>query len=581
MKDQIRKIILEVVANLWKERGLKETDIEINKAPENFGDYSTNVAMKLARIVKENPLEIARKIEKNIWNPPAGGPLAHSQLEKTEVAKPGFINFYFSQEVYKKTLKDILKQGDKYGFSDSKKGKKVMVEFGQPNTHKAFHIGHLKSAISGLSVTRLFEALGYEVIKANYYGDVGMHVAKTTWAVGKEGFPEDFEVRDVHEKMKFIDDMYAKGSLEFKENPDAEKEIRAINKNIYAQNKDANFELYEKLRNYSLEQLTEVFKSLGVSYDRQYPESEVYQEAVEIVKNNTGKIFEESQGAIIYDGEKAGLTTWVFLTKEGNPTYSAKDLSLASKKFSEYDLDLSVVTTSVEQIDYFKVIIHCLELLKPELKGKYKHIPFGWLLRNNKKTSSRMGDTVKGADIIEEAKEMARKELAENRQYDEETQDEIVDKVALAGLKFLILSHEFHNNINYDPESFIKLKGFSGPFILYSYVRINSIIKKVGDVDLENLDDLIFEKPEEKQLASALAMYSDIVLRAGREITPHIICNYLYEVAQKFNSFYENCSIQKAENEAQKKSRLMLAMATGQILKNGLSLLGIETLEEM
>jgi arginyl-tRNA synthetase len=257
-------------------------------------------------------------------------------------------------------------------------------------------------------------------------------------------------------------------------------------------------------------------------------------------------------------------------------------------------LDLAVVTTSVEQTDYFKVIIHCLELLRPELKGKYKHIPFGWLLRDNKKTSSRMGDTVKGADIIEEAKEMARKELGEDRGYDEKTQAEIVDKVALAGLKFLILSHEFHNNINYDPESFIKLRGFSGPFILYSYVRINSIVKKVVDVDLARrgeLDDLpvssktcrgeIFEKFEEKQLASALAMYSDTVLRAGTEIAPHIICNYLYEVAQKFNAFYEHCSIQKAENEAQKKSRLLLAMATGQILKNGLSLLGIDVLEKM
>ncbi len=597
MKDQIRKIILEVVASLWKETGLKEGDIEINKTPEKFGDYSTNVAMKLAGIVGKSPMEIAEMIKEKLEakKPSPALPLekgegkkdisnisvAQSLIEKTEVAKPGFINFYLSQEAYKKTLLEIKNQGDQYGFSDLGKGKTVMVEFGQPNTHKAFHIGHLKSAISGLSVTRMFEALGYQVIKVNYYGDIGMHVAKTTWAVKKEGFPENFEAKDVHQKMKFIDDMYAKGSQEFKNNPEAEKEIREINTNIYVQKKDENFALYEKLRDYSLEQVKEVFESLGVVYDRQYPESEVYKQAVEIVKNNVGKIFEESQGAIIYNGEKDNLTTWVFLTKEGNPTYSAKDLALANKKFSEYDLDLAVVTTSVEQTDYFKVIIHCLELLRPELKGKYKHIPFGWLLRDNKKTSSRMGDTIKGMDIIKEAKEVALKELGENSRYDENIQNEIVDKVALAGLKFLILSHEFHNNINYNPENFIKLKGFSGPFILYSYVRVQAVVRKIEEIDLENLTDLILQEREEKQLASALTMYKDVVLKAGQEITPHIICNYLYEVAQKFNSFYENCPIQKAENEIQKKSRLALAVGTGQVLKNGLGLLGIDVLERM
>ncbi len=580
MKDQIRKIILKIVDNLWEKNDLKKSEIEINKAPEKFGDYSTNVAMKLARIVKKNPLEIAEIIKEKL----STDSVAQSLIEKIEVAKPGFINFYFSQKAYEKILADILKQGDRYGFSKLGQGKKVMVEFGQPNTHKAITVGHLKSAVSGLSVVKLFEALGYEVIRANFFGDVGMQVAKSTWAMIKKELPSEFEDWKNDKKMEFVNEAYVEGANAFKDNPQAEAEIRKINKDIYAKTDNKNYQWYQKIREWSIEYQNEVFAKLGIEYDRQYPESEVYQDAIKIVEQHQGKIFEESQGAIVYKGKKDGLHTWVFLTKEGNPTYSAKDLALAVKKFSEYDLDLAIVTTSVEQTDYFKAVIKVLEKIDKNFEGKYKHVPFGWLLMNGKKTSSRMGKTIKCVDIVAEAMQLAKEKIAIDKDYSSEQKQEIINKVALAGLKFLILSHEFHKDINYNPEEFIKLNGFSGPFILYSYIRINSIVKKVsakgGSVSGWD-DNLRFESDHEKQLASALLMYSDTVLRAGIEIAPHIICNYLYEVAQKFNSFYENCSIQKAENEVQKKSRLVLAMATGQILKNGLGLLGIETLEKM
>jgi arginyl-tRNA synthetase len=486
-----------------------------------------------------------------------------------------------NMQYYKNVLKDIEKEKEKYGFSDLKKGKKAMVEFGQPNTHKAITVGHFKSAISGLSIVKIFEALGYEVIKANFFGDVGMHVAKSTWGVMNKEKPDNFEKLSNNQKMKFVNEAYVEASKAFEEDSEIEKEIRLINKDIYNKTDNENYRYYQEIRDWSIEHQNAVFEKLGVEYDRQYPESEVYEESIKIVNQYKGKIFEESEGAVIYNGEKDGLNTWVFLTREGNPTYSAKDLALAVKKFEDYDLDLSIVTTSVEQSDYFRAVIKVLEKIDKNFKGKYKHVPFGWLLMDGKKTSSRMGKTINCVDIIEEAQKLAEEKITTSKEYSLEQKQEIIDKVAMAGLKFLILSHEFHKDINYDPDEFIKLNGFSGPFILYSYVRINSIIKKVGEVDLNDLSDLEFVEPEEKHLVSSLAMYSDTVLRAGEEIAPHIICNYLYEVAQKFNGFYEHCPIQKAETEVQKKSRLMLAKGTGQVLKNGLSLLGIETLEKM
>jgi arginyl-tRNA synthetase len=577
MKKEIRKIILKVVDNLWKDFDLKLEEIEINRAPEKFGDYSTNVAMKLAGKLGKSPMEIAEKMQKDILE----NSLAQDWIEKMEVVKPGFVNFYFNQKAFKDVLKNVLKEGDKYGFLDLKKGQKVMVEFGQPNTHKAITVGHLKSAISGLAMVKIFENLGAEVIKANFFGDVGMHVAKSTWGMMQKEIPADFDDWDSVEKMKFIDKSYVEGARAFEEDPEAEKEIRKINRDIYKKEDNENYQWYQKIRDWSIEHQDSFFKEIGIEYDRQYPESEIYQEAIEIVNQYRDKIFTESQGAVIYEGEKEGLNNWVFLTSEGNPTYSAKDLALANKKFEEYDLDLAIVTTSVEQTDYFKAIIKILEKIDQNFVGRYKHIPFGWLLMDGKKTSSRMGKTAKAMDILNEAKELAEKQIATDKEYSLEEKKEIVGKVALGGLKFMILSREFHKDINYDPEEFIKLNGFSGPFIMYSYVRINSIVKKSGKVDLSNLDDLKFENKYEKQLSSALMMYKDTVTRVGEEIAPHLMCVYLYEVAQKFNGFYENCPIQGAENEIQKKSRLVLAKATGQVLKNGLALLGIDVLERM
>jgi len=605
MKTTIREIILKTLSDVFDIKDIKEEEVEINKAPEEFGDYSTNVAMKLSGRLKKNPMEIAEKIKEELEakKPPqssfrkrgiSGGKdisknsLSHNWIEKTEVVKPGFINFYFSQKAYQTVLMDIEKEKEKYGFSDLKKGKKAMVEFGQPNTHKAITVGHLKSAVSGLSIVKIFEALGYEVIKANFFGDVGMHVAKSTWGVMNKEKPENFEKLSNDQKMKFVNESYVEASNAFKQDSEIEKEIRLINKDIYNKTDNENYNWYQKIRAWSIEHQNAVFEELGVTYDRQYPESEVYQEAIEIVKKYKGKIFEESQGAVIYNGEKDGLNTWVFLTKEGNPTYSAKDLALALKKFFEYDLDLAVVTTSVEQTDYFKAIIKVLEKIDGKFKGRYKHIPFGWLLVDGKKTSSRMGKIVKCVDIIEKAKKLAEEKITSEKAYSLEEKNDIINKVALGGLKFLILSHEFHKDINYDPNDFIKLEGFSGPFVMYSYVRINSIVKKIVEaedvflrLDKEDWEELKFKTKQEKQLASALATYQDVVLRAGEELSPHIVCNYLYELAQKFNSFYEHCPIQKADNRVQKKARMALAKATGQVLKNGLSLLGIETLEKM
>ncbi len=577
MKKELQNLIFRTVNKLYDNLGISEEEIEIGYPHEEFGDYSCNIGMKLAGKLKKNPFEIAEEIKKEIENfKEVDG------FEKIEAAKPGFLNFTMTKKAIAKEFLMIQKAGEGYGLSKKYAGKKVMVEFGQPNTHKAFHVGHLRSAISGLSVSRLFEALGYEVIKTNYYGDVGMQVAKSTWGMKQHGLPEDFASWDVHKRMELIDQMYVEGARAFKNDEKAEKEIRQINKDVY-QKEGENYKLYLKLRDWSIEHQAEAFRELGIEYDRQYPESEVYEDAMKIIAENEGTLFTQSEEALIYDGKKVGLTTWVFRTKEGIPTYSAKDLALAVRKFSEFDLDLSIITTSVEQIDYFKVIIHCLEILRPDLKGKYKHIPFGWLLKDNKKTSSREGGIIKGMDMLTETRKVAAEKIAVDNKYNETERQEIIEKVALSGLKFLILSHEFHNKINYNPEEFMKLSGYSGPFILYSLVRTKAILRKF-EIEKELSDEKFLgleKESEELELIKKMMLFPEIVESAADQISPHLICRYLYELSQKFNVFYGKCSIQKAESEEIKRMRLMLTKSTGQILSTGLWTLGIESPEKM
>lgn len=576
MKKRLQQQVFEIVQAKWPKVGISVDQIEISYPPEGFGDFSSNVAMKLARKLKMNPNEIAQAIKKEFKG-------ESKMIESIKVENPGFLNFFAKPSAIKSILLEIKKKGDQYGQLERGERKKVMIEFGQPNTHKAITVGHLRSAISGLAVVRLFEALGYDVVKANYFGDIGMHVAKSTWGIMHAKLPDDFDTWSVSKKMELVDESYVKGAQAFTADPEAESEIRQINKDIYAKTEGENLEWYQKIRDWSVEYQDEVFAKLGIKYDRQYSESEIFEEAMEIVKKHRKDFFKESDGAVIFDGEKEDLATWVFLTSEGNPTYSAKDLALAVKKFSEYKLDKSIVTTSVEQIDYFKVIIHLLGKINSEMGKKYQHIPFGWLLAGNKKTSSRMGNAVKCVDVLNEAEELARKKIAIDKEYDDKTKQEIVEKVAMAGIKFLILSHEFHKNINYDPDEFIKLNGFSGPFILYSYVRTQAVLRKLGATKRMKDDEMkdVLNSEEELGLIRQLGMFPDIVETAGSEVAPHLICNYVYEVAQKFNSFYEVCPIKDAKSEEEKQARLALVMTTGQVLKNGLGLLGIETVEKM
>jgi arginyl-tRNA synthetase len=606
---ELQKILSNAIKSAF-DYDIEPSSIELsNSNDEKFGDYACNVALKLAKELGKNPREIATTINNQQLT-------INKIIEKIEIAGPGFINIFLKKEYFIENLTTILNEKYDYG-KWQLANEQVMMEFGQPNTHKAFHIGHLKSAITGLSIARLIRNLGYEVIQANYFGDVGMHVAKCMW--GYLNQTSDFRLRmeneiDIHERMRKLDECYAFGAAAFKDNEQSEKEIREINKKIYDKtDEEVNF-VYTKTRAWSIEHQTDVFAKLSVIYDRQYPESEIANDSLEIIKANIGKVFIEDQGAIIFPGEKYGLNNWVFITKDGNPSYSGKDMGLAYKKFKEYpNLSISLHETSVEQNDFFKGWFKAIELIDEKFKNKLYHIGHGWLLRQDKKKfSSRMGNTIKGIDILNEAIEFSLKKISESKNYSEAESKNIGEKVAIAGLKFLILSHEVHKDISYDPDQFLNPEGFSGPYILYSYVRSLSILRQSSTFNLQpsvsqrqaetfgipegtdlssealakgegsrfHVEDLNLINNTELSVLKLLTKYPTVTLEAGKNLAPHLVCNYLFELSQAFNHFYRENKV-LVEDEVVKAFRLRITEAVGIVLKSGLNLLGVETVDQM
>jgi arginyl-tRNA synthetase len=552
--------------------------VEVTKTQDpKFGDITCNIALKISKEIGKNPREIAEVILNGL-----GGEFLPAIFAEAKIAGLGFLNLTYSNKSLFQNLEEIISKNFSYGRWKLAKGK-VMVEFGQPNTHKAMTAGHIKSGVSGLSVSRILENLGYKVIQANYYSDIGLNSAKCTWAYAKNGEPEDFNNWSIEEKMQYIAKCYVQGNKAYKDDEKAAEEIKKINKNNYEGIKSEHYNIYLKLRDISILHQEEIFNKLGIRFDIQYPESLVSKEGTEIVRKNIGKVFIEDQGAIIFPGEKYNLNRWVFISNQGLPTYSGKDLGLAYRKLKEFDLQFSLVLTSVEQTNYFNAVIKALELIDKKFENKYYHLGYGWLLRENKKMSSKLGNGVGISELFEDAYKFSREKISAEKKLDEEKIKNIVEKVVLAGLKFLFLSREFHIDINYDPKQFLNPEGFSGPYVLYAYVRAKSILRqsdlekpfaKIIDPDSVELTN------EEITILRLLMQYPQITLQAGKTISPHLIAFYLFELAQSFNKFYKENKV-LVDDENTRMLRLKIVEATSIVLKNGLNLLGIETIEEM
>ncbi|MBU1015135.1 arginine--tRNA ligase [Patescibacteria group bacterium] len=585
IRQELVKLLHDAVRQLSVEEGkVGFGDIALER-PENLehGDYSTNAALVLASKTKKAPREVGELLlaflEKH----------KPKTIERVEVAGAGFINFFLSKEALAEELELAVKEGEKYGTSKSSKGKKVMVEFTDPNPFKEFHVGHLYSNAVGECLSRLMEAQGAEVKRANYQGDVGMHVAKAVWGMERKLAEEATKLQELEklslpERVHFLGQVYAKGAAAFEQDKGAAEEIAELNKKIFEGATEAA-ELYEKGKAWSLEYFERIYERLGTRFEFSYFESEVGERGKKLVEEGLRKnIFQKSEGAVVFPGEEYGLHSRVFVNSQGLPTYEAKELGLAPRKYEDFPYDLSIIVTGKEVVDYFKVVLKALELLAPELRKKTVHISHGMVRLPSGKLSSRTGKVVAGEELLEEIKGRAREIMAQSEGgLSLQEKEDVAEMVAVGAVKYSLLRIALGKDIIFDTEKSLSLEGDSGPYLQYTAARCKSILRKANEqgISLAKPRDILGLAKEESALLRMLYRFPEVVEDAAENFAPHAVCGFLMETAQLFNSFYHAHPVLKAEREELRDFRLLLVAATANVLSNGLRLLGVKAPERM
>jgi len=561
IKDEILKNLQVSLQKL----NIKDTVVLEKPANPDFGDYSTSIALKLTKLLKKNPTEIAQEIADNLPK--------NTNIKKVEIIKPGFINFWINNDFLVKNISSLLKNEQiDYPKHHLGKNKKIMVEFAHPNTHKLFHIGHLRNISTGESIVRILEAVGNKVIRSNYEGDVGLHIAKCLFGI-KNSKTDIKKLKTLQEKIEFIGKMYSSGTKAYEDDEKSKQEIIKINKMIYDRDPEI-MPLWTETRQWSLEYFDQNYKRFYSHFDRLYFESEFYERGVEIVNDALKKgILEKSQGAIIFNGKKYGIDTRVFINSLGFPTYEGKEPALAEKEFTDFgELDKAIHVVTPEQTSFFKVTFKVEELLdEKKYKDKQYHLIYEWVKLKAGKMSSREGNIIEANWLIDEVK----KKILEKSKCDEET----AEVLAVASVKYSFLKNGTQTIIHFDIDESIAVDGNSAPYLIYTYVRCLSVLKK-SDGSNEIVEHFDKANVDELNVLRLVNQFPEIVQQAAIQLSPNLIANYLYDLTQKYNYFYQKNKILESEKET-KQFRLMLTKAVGKIIKEGLYLLGIKTVEKM
>lgn len=518
----------------------------------SHGDYASGVALKEAKRAGKAPKALAESLVKRM-----GG---MNDYAKTEVAGPGFINFTLTP----KALLSHLEEARRGVRGESLRGVRIMAEYTDPNPFKEFHIGHLMNNSIGESISRLLEYQGASMIRANYQGDIGLHVAKAMYVL--------LEKKLENPTAKEIGTAYVEGSRLYDEDADVKLKIDALNVELYA-GEDAHIKnIYLRGKQTCLDAFEKIYALLGTKFDYYFFESETAPRGIELVKKHP-EVFEESQGAVIFPGEKYSLHTRVFLTRAGLPTYEAKDLGLASLKRDTVQVDRSITVTASEQNDYFAVVKKAIELCMPELVGKIEHQSHGMMRFAEGKMSSRKGNIITGESLLADMREAALERAGESRALNKE---ELAGDVAVAAIKYQILKQSPGKDIVFDRERALSLEGDSGPYIQYAYARTCAILEKAKEAGVA---PVLTEEGAPHRVARIVVRFPGIAERAAREMAPQLIASYAIQLAAEFNSWYANEQILDGTPAARAKVALVDAVST--TLKQSLSLLGIPAPQKM
>jgi arginyl-tRNA synthetase len=493
----------------------------------------------------------------------------------------GYLNFYFDTKGYsRKVIDAVLDEGERYG-QGSPTHQMVMVEFSQPNSLKPFHVGHLRNMVLGAALSNLLEASGDQVIRANYLGDIGLHVITWLWNYLK--YHRD-EMPPSENKIQWMGNLYAEAVKRRDETPENEAEVRAFFKR-WDQRDPEIVALWKKTRAWSLEAFDQVYKTLGINFDHLYYESEVEESGKKLVADLVHRGIakdERPEGAVFIDldeilGTKETYRVLVLLRSDGTSLYSTKDIPLAIKKFEQYPLDRSIYVVDVRQSLYLKQVFKILELLGYAWAKNCYHLAYEIVnLPGNVTIASREGTVVLLEDLIREAENHARLVVDQKNPGLPENEKKVVARqVGLGAIKYSLLEHDNTKIVTFDWESALDVNGQAAPYIQYAAVRANSILNK-ANIPIPEAGEITHPlTSQEIQLVDLISRLPQEVQRSAREMRPIIITSLAYEIARAFNDFYTNCPVLKAEKEV-RDFRIRLVAATRQTIINLLKLLGIE-----
>lgn len=552
--------VAQLVAVAVKTAVGEEIDVALTVPDEQFGDYATNAALQLSKKVGQNPRQLAESIVAAL---PQGDLIAEATI-----AGPGFINIRLTdQALWQQARANETAHNDRFA------GKRVVAEYSDPNPFKILHAGHIYTTVVGDGIATLMESAGATVHRVNFGGDVGLHVGMTMWVIlQKLGGEHPEKLRDIpdNERSAWLAACYVEGNNAYESDEAARPEIVAINKRVYGVHRDDDHDspfaqIYWTCREWSYQAFDEFYARMNTRMEKYYPESEVADLGIATVREQLKKgVFEESQGAIVFPGDKHDLHTRVFINSEGLPTYEAKDIGLILQKYEDYHFDISVVVTDNEQQQYMAVILKAVEQFAPELAAATLYIPHGKVkLSGGVKMSSRKGNIIRATEVLAVTEAAIR-----------DAGREPTNEVVIAAVKYAFLKYRIGGDIIYDPVESVSLQGNSGPYLQYAHARARSILSKAkaAPAAVESLE------ADERSLVRKLSEYAGVIEQATDELMPHHICTYLYELSQAFNRFYEHNRVIGHEREA---VRLTLVERYSDVLGAGLALLNIPAPESM
>ena len=567
IEKYIEEVFYNAIHKAFPEKEVKPLEITI-ATNEKFGDFQTNFAMMNSKIIGGNPRKIAEELVNNIPE--------NEVIEKLEIAGPGFINIFLKDSFVSKYVG--LMTSEKYEFKELDTHGDIIIDYSSPNIAKRMHIGHLRSTIIGDSVKRLCNFLGYHTVADNHIGDWGTQFGKLIVGYHNWLDKEAYEKNPIEE----LERVYVEFTKQSEEHPELEDIAREELKKLQDGDEE-NYKLWQEFIKVSLQEYNKLYTRMGIHFDTYYGESFYHPIMPSVVEELVEKgLAVEDQGAkVVFFDEKDTLHPCIVQKKDGAFLYSTSDIATIKFRRENYDVNKIIYLTDERQQDHFKQFFKITEMLGWDIEKV--HIWFGIMRFADGVFSTRKGNVIRLEQLLDEGKKRALEIIEEkNPNLSAEEKDNIAEVVGVGAIKYADLSQNRQSPIIFEWDKILSFEGNTAPYLQYSYARIQSILRKAEEIGKplnEKFDMKISEKAE-RNLATYLTLFPTMALRAGEAYKPNLLTDYLFELAKKFNTFYNSCPILNQEDDVLF-SRLVLIDRVAKTLKTGLDLLGINTVNRM